>query len=75
MSTILVVTEIRDGEIKGINYEAYSAAKKLAQENNQSVTALLVGSNLTSLAEIPAKYGIEQVTSYPPPKAHLYSKN
>jgi electron transfer flavoprotein alpha subunit len=73
MSTILVVTEIRDGQIKAINHEAYSAAKKLAQETNQSVTALLVGSNLTSLAETPAKYGIEQVVLVEDGKLKKYS--
>ena len=73
MSTILVVTEIRDRQIKGINYEAYSAAKKLAQDTNQSVTALLLGSNIASLAEIPAKYGIDQVVLVEDPKLDKYS--
>ena len=61
MSTILVVTEIRDGQLKNINYEVFAAANKLAEKTNLNVAALLLGSNLSQPAEIPGKYGVKQV--------------
>jgi len=73
MSTILVVTEIRDGEIKNINQQVYTAAKNIGKETNLSVTALLLGSNLAALAEIPGKYGIEQVVIIEDGKLEKYS--
>jgi electron transfer flavoprotein alpha subunit len=73
MSTILAVTEIRDGQIKSINQEVYTAAKKLAGETNQSVTTLLLGSDLAALAEMPGKYGIDQVAIVEDNKLERYS--
>ena len=73
MSTILVVTEIRDGQIKSINHEVYSAAKKLAKETNHDAAAVLLGSNLATLAEMPAKYGIDQVVLIEDGKLEKYS--
>lgn len=73
MSTILAVTEIRDGQIKSINNEVYTAAMKLAGETNQSVTALILGSDLTALAETPAKFGIDQVVIVEDGKLAKYS--
>lgn len=73
MSTVLVVTEIRDEQIKSINHEVYTAAKKLSQETNQGVTALLLASNAGQLAEIPGKYGIDQVVIIEDLKLEKYS--
>lgn len=73
MSTILVVTEIRDGQIKSISHEVYSAAKKLAKEASLDVTALLLGSNLGALPEIPGKYGIDRVVVIEDAKLEKYS--
>jgi electron transfer flavoprotein alpha subunit len=73
MSTILVVTEIRNGQLKNINYEVFAAANKLAEETNLNVTALLLGSNLDQLPETPGKYGIKQVIIVEDAKLQKYS--
>ena len=73
MSTILVVTEIRDGQLKNINYEVFAAANKLAEKTNLNVAALLLGSNLSQPAETPGKYGVKQVIIAEDPKLEKYS--
>ena len=61
MSTILVVSEVREGSLKKINFETYSAAKALAQQMNASTAALILGDGVGGLAQTPSQYGIEQV--------------
>lgn len=73
MSTILVATEIRQGELKSINLEVFTAAVKIAKEINLTTTALLSGKNAASLAEIPAKYGIENTVVVEDAKLEKYS--
>lgn len=73
MANILVLTEIRDGKLKNINHEVFSAAKKLADQTNSNVSALLLGASVESLSEIPGKYGIEQVLVVEDPKLEKYS--
>lgn len=73
MSSILVVTEIRDNQLKSITYEAFTAAKKLSKETNLNVIALLVGSNVSELAETPGKYGVEQTIVIEDTKLEKYS--
>lgn len=73
MATILVLTEIRDGQLKAINHEVFSAAKKLAEQTNSGVSALLMGASVEGLAEAPGKFGIEQVLVVQDPKLEKYS--
>ena len=68
MSIILVPTEIRDGQLKSINFEVFTTARKLADETNMKAAALLLGEDVGSLTEIPGKYGIDQVLTVEDPK-------
>ena len=60
MSTILVVSEIRDNQLKSINFEIFNASKKLAEKTNLNLIALLIGANVNQLGKVPGKYGISQ---------------
>lgn len=57
MSTILVVTEIRDGQLKSVNLEALTAARQIANSRGETVTALLLGATHSNLAQACARYG------------------
>jgi len=61
MSMVLVVSEIREGQLKKVNQEVYTAARQLADSLNLSAAAVLVGSGLDSFAEAPAQFGIEAI--------------
>ena len=61
MATILVVSEIRDGQLKKVNFETYSAARQLAEQINGTVVALLMGENLSQIQNVPANYGVAKV--------------
>ena len=58
---ILIVAEQRDGEIRKISYELVSEARRLADQLNQPVTALLMGSNIKDNASTLGKYGADKV--------------
>lgn len=73
MSTILVATEIRDGQLKSINHQIFTAAVKMAKEMNLTTTAVLCGTNLGALADIPAKYGIPNTVLVEDAKLEKYS--
>ncbi len=61
MATILVVSEIRNGQLKKVNFEAYSAARQLADQLNGDVATVLIGSSVSGLSDIPGKYGVNKV--------------
>ncbi len=61
MATILVVSEIRNGQLKKVNFETYTAARQLAEQLNGNVVALLMGDSVSSLQDVPAKYGVSKV--------------
>ncbi len=61
MATILVVSEIRNGQLKKVNFETYTAARQLAEQLNGNVVALLMGDGVSSLQDVPAKYGVSKV--------------
>lgn len=73
MATILVVTEIRDNKLKTIDYEVFTAAAKMAQETNGSVTALLMGPGADSLAPGVGKYGVSSAVVVQDSKLEKYS--
>ncbi len=73
MATILVVSEIRNGQLKKVNFEAYSAAKQLADQINGDVSALLMGSSLGDIQSVPGKYGVQKVWVVDNPGLEKYS--
>lgn len=56
---VLVLAEIRDGNLRNVSFEALTAAKKVA--SGGKVTAALFGSGAASHADRLAHYGAEQV--------------
>ena len=74
MSTILVVTEILEGEIRAVNEQVYTAAVQMGRDTGQPVTALLLGGgNLDGLAEVPGSYGVAKTVLVEDPKLARYS--
>ncbi|RMG68313.1 MAG: electron transfer flavoprotein subunit alpha/FixB family protein [Calditrichaeota bacterium] len=60
MATCLVVSEIRDNQLKNVNWEAFTAARQLAEQLGLTPAAVLLGSGVEGLAEAPARYGMER---------------
>jgi len=60
MSSVLAITECRDGDFRKVSYEVVSQAKKLAEEKNGSSTALVIGAGVSDKAKALGKYGAEK---------------
>ena len=74
MSTILVVTELLEGELRAINEQVYTAAVQMGRDIGEPVTALLLGGgNLEALAEIPGSYGVAKTVLVEDPRLARYS--
>lgn len=73
MASILVVTEIRDGQLKTTNFEVLTAAHTLARETGGTVTALLMGSQAESLASSVGSYGASAAVVVEDSKLEKYS--
>jgi electron transfer flavoprotein alpha subunit len=73
MSTIIVATEIREGQLKSINQQIFTAAVQIAKELNLSTSAVLLGTQLDSLSDIPGKFGIQNTIVVEDPKLSEYS--
>lgn len=73
MSSILVVTEVREGKLKQVNREIFTAALQLGNKKNLSVAALILGNEINGLIDEPGKYGVQQVLSVSDPKLAKYS--
>ncbi|MBW2005672.1 MAG: electron transfer flavoprotein subunit alpha/FixB family protein, partial [Deltaproteobacteria bacterium] len=58
---IWIVAEQKEGELKKISFELTSEAKRLADQMGQSVTAILLGSNIKEKAPELGKYGANKV--------------
>ena len=58
---IWIVAEHREGELRKISFELTSEAKRLADQIGQSVTAILLGSNIKEKAAELGKYGADKV--------------
>ena len=58
---IWVVAEQREGELRKISFELVSEGKRLADKMGQSVTAILLGSNIKEKAPELGKYGADKV--------------
>lgn len=61
MSKILVFAEQRDGELKKIAYENMSLAKKLSVDLGADLVTVLIGDNVSELAESLGKFGASRV--------------
>ena len=74
MSTILVVTELFEGEIRSVSRQVYTAAVQMGRETGQTVTALMLGGeSLEALAEEPGTYGVAKTVLVEDPKLAQYS--
>jgi len=58
---IWIVAEQREGELRKISFELTSEARRLADQMGQSVTAILLGSNMKGKATELGKYGADKV--------------
>ncbi len=59
MAHILVIYEIRDQQIKKVSFEATTAAVQLAEKLDGTVSALLIGKDVSVMAEQAGKYGAQ----------------
>jgi len=58
---IWIVAEQREGELRKISFELTSEARRLADQMGQSVTVILLGSNIKGKAPEFGKYGADKV--------------
>ncbi|MFH1624764.1 MAG: electron transfer flavoprotein subunit alpha/FixB family protein [Pseudomonadota bacterium] len=60
-SSVWVFAEVKDGKIKKVAYEMLTEGKKIAQQLGGDISAVLLGHNVGSLAEILGHYGADKV--------------
>ena len=58
---VWIVAEQRGGALRKVSFEIASAARKIADELGEEVSAVLVGSGVEGLAPELAKYGVDKV--------------
>jgi electron transfer flavoprotein alpha subunit len=58
---IFVIAEQRDGALRKVSFELASAARKLADQSGDEVSAILLGSGIESLAAELGKFGVDKV--------------
>ena len=58
---IFVIAEQRDGTLRKVSFELASAARKLADQTGDEVSAILLGSGIESLAAELGKFGVDKV--------------
>ncbi|MBN1104561.1 MAG: electron transfer flavoprotein subunit alpha/FixB family protein [Deltaproteobacteria bacterium] len=58
---VMAIAEQRDGEIRKISYEMVSEGRRLADALGQTLTAVLMGSNIKSKAAVLGNYGANRV--------------
>ncbi len=58
---VLVVAEVREGELKKVTFEMIAQGKEIARELGGGVGAALLGSGVSGLADSLAHYGAEKV--------------
>ena len=72
MSTILAVTECRDGKLHKTSFEVVSQAKKMAESTNSEVVALVIGSGVAEQAASLGEYGAQKVLLADAPQLENY---
>ena len=70
---VMTIAEQREGEIRKISYEIVSEARRLADALGQSVTALLLGSNIKEKAASLGHYGADKVLVADDPRLGTYT--
>jgi len=58
---VFVIAEQRDGALRKVSFELASAARKLADQSGDEVSAILLGSGIESLAAELGKFGVDKV--------------
>jgi electron transfer flavoprotein alpha subunit len=58
---VWIVAEQRDGALRKISFELASTARKLADQQGEEVSAILLGSGIEKLAGELGKYGVDKV--------------
>jgi len=58
---VFVICEQRDGAFRKITHEAISEARRLADQLNGEVTALVLGSGIADLAKEPGTFGADKI--------------
>lgn len=58
---IFVIAEQREGALRKVSFELASAARKLADQSGDEVSAILLGSGIESLAAELGKFGVDKV--------------
>lgn len=58
---IFVIAEQRDGALRKVSFELASAARKLADQTGDEVSAILLGSGVEGLAAELGKFGVDKV--------------
>ena len=58
---VFIVAEQRDGAMRKVSFELASAARKLADQSGDEVSAILLGSGIESLAAELGKFGVDKV--------------
>lgn len=69
----MTIAEQREGEVRKISYEIVSEARRLADALGQSVTALLLGSNIKEKAASLGHYGADKVLVADDPRLGTYT--
>jgi electron transfer flavoprotein alpha subunit len=58
---VFVIAEQRDGALRKVSFELASAARKLADQTGDEVSAILLGSGIEGLAAELGKFGVDKV--------------
>jgi len=58
---IFVIAEQRDGALRKVSFELASAARKLADQTGDEVSAILLGSGVEGMAAELGKFGVDKV--------------
>jgi electron transfer flavoprotein alpha subunit len=58
---VWIVAEQRDGVLRKVSYELAGAARKLADELGEEVSAVLLGSGIEGIAGEMGKYGVDKI--------------
>ncbi len=69
---IMVITEQMEGIFKKLSFEVLSEAKRLAKDLGATVTAVVIGSNIKTLAGSLAAYGADKILAADDPLVEKY---
>lgn len=70
---VMAFAEQRDGEIRKVSYEMISEGRRLADALGQSLTAVLLGSNVKGKGAVLGQYGADKVLVADDPRLGTYT--